>query len=140
VRVQHVTLMTGDCVLHRLDVLDAGAVAACARLLPGGGQVPGFAAFRVEIHGPVFTIFRGREPLVMCGIGRGEDDTWRSLVALQECFAPVTAVVPGGLWLAVVLLPHLMALAQADVMWLGDFERCLAAALLETGLTGFGEN
>lgn len=131
-RIDHVTLMTGDCVTHRLDVLDPGAVTACAALLPGGGQVPGFSAFRVEIHGSVFTIFRGREPLVLCGLGNGRDVTWGQLCALQGQFAVVKAKVPKGRWLGVVLLPPLAAVSQSDLGWLADFERCLAAAILQS--------
>jgi hypothetical protein len=61
--LHHVTLTTGHFTTHRLDVLDAGAVAICRSLLPSGGPVPAFAAFRVQITGPLFTVWRGREPL-----------------------------------------------------------------------------
>jgi hypothetical protein len=130
----HITLMQhGNAVLHRLDTLDPAAVTACYSLLPKGGQVPGFAAFRVEIHGPVFTIYRGREPLVVCGLGIGEDETWLTLWELQAKFAPVDkADAPPGQWLAVVILPPLATVAKQDTGWLADFERCLAAAILNS--------
>jgi hypothetical protein len=131
--IHHVTLATGDTVTHRLDTLDAGAVDACRALLPDGGQIPGFAAYRVEIHGPVFTVYRGREPLVTCGLGTGDDDVWRCLCELQRKFCPVATSPPDGQWLAVVLLPSLANTPQADLGWLGDFERCLAAAMLIDG-------
>lgn len=128
--VHHVTLATGHVAIHRLDTLDTGAVDACRALLPHGGQVPGFPAYRVEIHGPLFTIYRGREPLVTCATGNGQSDVWECLVELQSKFCPVKADAPKGRWLAVALLPSLVNTPQADIQWLGDFERCLAAAML----------
>lgn len=129
--LHHITLSTGDIATHRLDTIDAGAVALCRALLPAGGVISPLPAFRVEIHGPVFTIFRGREPLVTCGVGRCVDDpVWPSLASLQSQFAPVLAQPVAGDWLAVVILPSLAATTQADIGWLGDFERCMAAAIL----------
>jgi hypothetical protein len=135
--LSHITLTTGHLSVHRLDTLDAAAVAICRTLLPtGGGPVPGFPAFRVEIHGPLFTIYRGREPLVSCGMGRGRDATWASLCALDEQFRAMLGASqpivppPAGPWLAVAILPSLALLANSDAAWLGDFERCLAAAIL----------
>ncbi|HCN76048.1 MAG TPA: hypothetical protein DIT13_02490 [Verrucomicrobiales bacterium] len=128
--INHITLMTGDNVLHRLDIIPPEVVEQCRELLPEGGQIPGFPAFRVEIHAPVFTIWRGREPIATCGLGQGEDDVWSTLRDLQARFAPVKARPPAGRWLAVVLLPGLLTTAREDVHWLADFERCLAAAML----------
>lgn len=130
--LHHITLVEGgNVVTHRLDTLDPQAVAACRALLPGGGQVPRLPAFRVEIHGPVFTIWRGREPLVTCGVGQGEDETWLSLWEMQAKFWPVDKMEPpGGTWLAVVVLPSFLMLAPQDQRWIADFERCLAAAML----------
>lgn len=129
--LHHITLCTGNSVAHRLDTLEPGAVASCAALLPDGGPIPGYPAFRVVPHGPVFTIYRGAEPLVLCGIGSGSDDTWSALCDVQAKFAPVSAEPPAGQWLAVVLLPPLANTAKNDIGWLADFERCMAAAMLE---------
>jgi len=41
----------------------------------------------------------------------------------------VTATPPGSRWLAVVILPSLILLEREDITWLGDFERCMAAAM-----------
>ena len=128
--LHHITLSTGSSATHRLDLVDPPALAACRGLLPHGGPVPGSPAFHVEIHAPVFTIFRGRDPLVCCGVGRGADPVWAELVALQRRFLPVACTPPAGDWLAVVLLPALTLTARSDLVWLGDFERCLAAAIL----------
>ena len=46
--LHHITLATGHTATHRIDTFDAGAVAACRTLLPAGGSVPGFPAFRVR--------------------------------------------------------------------------------------------
>lgn len=129
--ITHITLLTGDIATHRLDTIPAGAVDACRALLPAGGQVPGFPAFRVEINGPIFTIFRGREAIVTCCVGNGHPESWRILVDLQSKFYPAKAKVePKGRWLAVVILPGILAQAKSDIGWLADFERCMAAALL----------
>lgn len=133
--LSHITLTTGHLTTHRLDVLDAGAVAVCRSLLPSGGPIPAFPAFRVQITGPMFTIWRGQEPLVSCGIGKGRDDTWTGLCDLDSKFRSMLGATvphppaPAGPWLAVALLPPLLALTQSDIGWLGDFERCLAAAM-----------
>lgn len=128
--IQHITLLSGDNATHRLDTLSPEAVQACRELLPDGGQVPGFTAFRVQITGPVFTIYRGAEPLVTCGIGRGHDGTWDALAQLQARFAPVVAHLPKAQWMAVAILPGLVMTARSDIGWLADFERCMAAAIL----------
>lgn len=131
--LHHITLHTGQTTTHRIDTLDPRAVAACAALLPSGGQVPAFPAFRVEIATPeLFTICRGREPLATCCLGdAGSRNNWDALVALQQKFLPVSATMPRGRWLAVLLLPAIAALAPSDLGWLADFERCLAAALIQ---------
>lgn len=132
--LHHITLLTGDTATHRLDTLAPAAVAACRRLLPAGGPVPGFPAYRVTISGPVYTIWRGREPIAAAGVGHGRQDasTWQALTDLQAQVAPVKATQPpaSAAWLAIALLPGLAHLTRQDIGWLGDFERCMAAALL----------
>lgn len=129
--IQHITLLTGHTATHRLDTLAPEAIQACRSLLPGGGQVPGFPAFRVEIHGPMFTIWRGREPIVTACVGFGQSPEWEIMADMQARFGPVKVPrAPAGNWLAVVLLPPLVNQAESDIGWLGDFERCLAAAIL----------
>lgn len=129
--IHHITLATGDSVAHRLDLISPEALQACRALLPTGGQVPALPAFRVTIaERTVFTIWRGRELIVTCGIGYGLDPAWTALVELQARFAPVLARPPAERWLGVVVLPGLTNLAGSDISWLADFERCLAAAIL----------
>ena len=130
--LHHITLLTGHITTHRLDTIDPGAVAACRALLPDGGPIPGFPAFRVEITEALFTIWRGQEPIATCAIGHATaDDSWAALAALQARFGPVTATPPKrGPWLAVALLPGIANLTREDIGWLSDFERCLAVAIL----------
>lgn len=33
-------------------------------------------------------------------------------------------------WLAVILMPHIANQSRSDLGWIGDFERCFAAAIL----------
>lgn len=67
-----------------------------------------------------------------CGIGRGVSDIWDSLVKLQEQIGiAVDKSPPAGLWLAVAILPSMVMLTHDDIGWIGDFERCMAAVLLE---------
>jgi hypothetical protein len=129
----HITLVTGDSIAHRLDTISPEVVSACRALMPHGGKVPGFPAFRVEIaERTIFTIYRGREPLVTCGVGVGRNQVWDTLIETQEHFAPcVVTEPPHGQWLAVVVLPPLANVARNDIAWLADFERCMAAALLQ---------
>lgn len=131
--LHHITLATGQDTVHRLDTLDPAAVDACRPLLVAGGPVPAFPAFRVTSveGGRVWTLYRGADPIVTCGHGAGTaDPTWTKLADLQARFMPVTAAAPAGRWLAVVLLPGLLTTARTDIEWLGDFERCMAAAYL----------
>ncbi len=130
--IHHITLISGDDAVHRLDIIEPHAISLCRALLRNGGQIPGFAAFRVEVVDPAFTVFRGADPLVSCAVGVGPDPRWNLLVELQRQFWPVVAQPPAPRtrWLGVVILPGLARLARADVGWLGDFERCMAAAML----------
>lgn len=128
----HITLMTGNTMTHRLDIIAPEAVAACRALVAAGrGPVPGFPSFRVEVDGPLFTVWRGQEPIVTCGVG-SDPLLWQSLVSLQRSIGmEVRASMPAaGRWLAVAILPGMAMLTQSDIGWLGDFERCMAAALL----------
>lgn len=131
--LHHITIATGHMSTHRIDTLDPDAVAACRALLPTGGPVPGFAAFRVEISGESFVVHRGREAIVWCVVGGPQNsESWRILVQAQSQIIPQskTPSMPNGRWLAVVLLPGIATQSQGDLGWTGDFERCLAAAML----------
>ena len=129
--LHHVTLSTGHTCTHRLDLIPQNVVEICEALLPNGGPVPSFPALYVTIDTPFFTICHGTEPVVTCGMGIGADENWLKLCQFQAQFLPVRATPPRSRWLAAVLLPGLQRLNLDYVLCLGDFERCLACAMLK---------
>lgn len=147
--LHHYTLNTGDTRTSPRSEVNDEAIAALSYLTAHGGQLPDpFTAFRVEVHpahgGAVFTISRGREPIVTCGLSWSEPgaaETWQAMEqlylglsdAMPQLFAPAAEPQkPQSLpWLTVLLLPSLLTTARADIAWLADFERCLAWAIIE---------
>lgn len=131
--LHHITILTGHGATHRLDTLNPAVVSACASLLPSGGPVPGFPAFRVSISGASFQLFRGRDLIAWCVIGdHRHQQSWDLLVETQRKIAPLAndPKMPKGRWLAVVLGPGILSTSREDLGWVGDFERCLAAAII----------
>lgn len=143
----HYTLNTGHSVESPRSGVAESVIKDMASLARNGGSLPPpFAAFRVEVtHAPggaVFTIWRARDPLVTCGMAWttvAADEVWPVLEKLYlDLGDRPDFVAPGAMalcpcwvpWLAVVLLPGLMATARQDVSWLGDFERCFAWAIM----------
>ena len=139
--LNHITPLTGNSVLHRLDTLDADVVKMCESLLPIGGSIPTLPAFNVQVTKNIFTILRGGDmPVVTCGVGNGPEDMelWNSVIDLQKMFAEEikTDEPPKGHWLTVALLPGLALTAKTDIDWLADFERCMAAAIINQKSNG----
>ena len=135
--LNHITALTGQSVLHRLDTLNPEVVESCRSLLPHGGQIPGLPAFNVQVTQNVFTILRGREiPVVTCGVGNGRNDMdcWEAVIDLQKQFYPDRKITnpPKGRWLVVAILPGIALTAKTDIDWLADFERCMAAAIIKS--------
>jgi hypothetical protein len=145
--VIHYTLNTGHAVASPRSGVSRGAIEALQPLAEHGGLIPGFSPFRVTVtHGTgsaVFTIWRGEEPIVTCGLAwtaEGGAEAWPAIEKLYldlsdtrpELVAPGKAAEkPESLpWLAVVLLPSLLNQSRDDVGWLGDFERCMAWTIL----------
>jgi len=148
----HVTLNTGDTVTQPRSKVLPGTIEAMQVLLPAGGNLGNvaamFSAFRVEITkdsgAAAFTVYRGREPIVLnvvCWDAAASAASWASIehtylrlaevgqnhllgVALPE--RPATTP-----WLGTVLSPFIGTLIRDDILWLGDFEHCLAVALSE---------
>ena len=146
----HVTLNPGHSIASPRSAVGQDAMATLAPLLPNGGQPPGpFSAFHVQIvneaaGGAVFTVTRAREPIVTGGVvwrPEAEAAVWSGLEGLYfQLNESLPALYPHGAearkpgslpWLAVVTLPSLLNQARSDVGWLGDFERCLAWALIQ---------
>ena len=145
----HLTLNTGDCFEQvRGDVNDDALAALTPLISRRGGLLPApFGAFRVEINeqidsaGLLFSVIRGADSIVTCGLCwdiRGAGLIWGvvnglylHLVAAIEAAPAHAAMIPGRVpWLAVVLLPGVAAQRNEDISWLGDFERCMAFAIL----------
>ena len=143
----HYTMNTGHAADSPRSGVGHEAVATLAPLLKrGGGAIPGCAPFRFtttqDDGAAVFTVWRGQEPLVTCGLAWTDADAgiWRVLEELYleltdkhpRMMAPAQIPEkPGALpWLGVVLLPALLNQRPADVGWLGDFERSLAWTIL----------
>lgn len=143
----HLTLNTGHVSESPRASVGPEAVSALLPLI-GGGQLPGpFSAFRVEVGrgdgGATFSLHRGQDILVMCGVAwtdQGAAEVWLALENLyfQLAELPVKCIVsdacpemPSTLpWLGVVMLPSLVFASRSDVGWIGDWERCFAWTLL----------
>ncbi len=146
----HLTLNTGHSV-EQPDSGPSGVVESMRSLLRGGSLglvAPNLAQFRVEVFrdagGAVFTVFRGSDPIVMCGVAserESADEIWMSLeqvyLTLSDSYPAEMAArhspeQPSSLpWLAVMLFPTIALQPAGTMDWLGDFERCMAWALLD---------
>lgn len=149
--LHHLTLNTGHSSTHRLDTLDAGVVAALSPLVrSGGGIIPAVAPWRCVIAGgadagaATFDFRRGQSdgPAVFCGLAwtdAGADELWPAMLSMWEPLRSILAPQappprrPGRLpWLACILLPAAaLATSREDLGWMGDAEKCFAAAILE---------
>ncbi len=144
----HYTLNTGSAVDSPRTAVDTLVVGALRGLVDEGGPIPTNLPFRVKVfHGPgsaLFTVWRGAEPLVTCGLawtGEGEREAWPAIEKLYfdltdkspNLLGPAKAAEkPASLpWLAAVLLPSLRNQRLEDLAWLGDFEPCMAWAILD---------
>lgn len=161
--LHHLTLPTGHDRLSPRSEVSAGTLRALAPILrEAGGEIPGIGGgHRVRITRAqgcaVYTVDCApprpdvpRPPLVTCWLAASPEgaaaawaDAERLYLALSEATGPLGRAQrdlgtewpaqPAELpWLAVLTLPGL-AFAPAAAQWLGDFERCLAWALLEEG-------
>lgn len=127
-----VSLRTGDVRVHRLDALDPRETEQADETLQGFGPIPRREPFRVDVFPSMFAVFRGREHLVTCGVGKGRDALWSVMTGLQELQGEAARPSPPreAHWLAVVEYPGLQQLAPVDRDWLACFECAMAAALM----------
>lgn len=141
--IQHLTIATGHSVPQDLTTLSPEAVAACRDLLPHGGPIPAFTAFRVQIRGHSFSIHRSTDHLLTAFLGIGSTHPtpeqharqhayWQEILQLQRQILPQLRppAMPAGPWLAIVLGAGIVTQNQDNIRWLGDFERCMAADIL----------
>ena len=145
----HFTLNTGHAV-EQPNEGPFGIPQIMAPILRGGNLgtiAPSLAAFRVEVSrssgAAIFTVWRGRDPLVACGLAltaKNSELVWTEVerlylmasdtdpLAISATHAPTQPELTP--WLGVVLLPALNFQTLKDVRWLGDFERCMAWAIM----------
>jgi hypothetical protein len=105
---------------------------------PGAGFLPGTAFFQIGPAGERMS----RHPYVMaiaCWRADREARAWAQFREIAEIGAEAWPNRPAALaeppdipWLAVNLLPHAAALSPEALMTIGDLERCLAWALIES--------
>lgn len=127
-----VSLRTGEVRVHRFDAINARDNEQAEETMHGLGVIPGRAPFRVDVFPSMFAVFRGREHLVTCGVGKGRDTLWSVMTGLQELQGAAARPSPPreAHWLAVVEYPGLQHLAPVDREWLAGFECAMAAALM----------
>jgi hypothetical protein len=144
----HISLNTGDASDQpRSSVSDAAIDALLPMVAAGGGIIPQCAPYAVHITREdgcaVFSVHRGDEVLVLCGVAWEQEPAaglWRTLEVVYHQLldrpgaiaAQASPEMPSTVpWLGVVLLPSLALTARSDVGWLGDFERCLAWTIID---------
>jgi len=138
--LHHLDLTAGYHAIHRIDTFSPRLVEIYRILMPYGGKVPRvMGPFSIAIEGPSFTLLHRECPILIGGIGRGHDRTWIDLISLiKELDWTPEAEPRQGLWLAEVPLPSLYLLKRNQTVWIFDFLRHLAAAMItsETNTPG----
>ena len=121
----HITLNSGD---ERISPRSEGRDDIIEMLMPvvaaGGGEIAGLY---ITMEGAnVFTLgWQADTPAVRCYLAKPPNLTlWKQ--------AEGQGSEPTGAWLAVRLLPGALECTTDQVMMLGDAERCIAWAILET--------
>jgi hypothetical protein len=105
----------------------------------GGGELPGGLRVEITRHasgGHVLTVYRGDATVATCGLA--VDDTqasqmWPQLTNLAQLLGfrrPKRQ--PPTPWLSVLILPGLAQVDPGPAGMLGELERCLAWAILES--------
>lgn len=111
--MNHYTINTGHVFDMDGKFFDPAALAKVRELLPDGGPIPGFPAFRVEIKKCVWQ----SKPVTSFVVFRGRDAITMNMLCTEG--------------LATLILPGANHQTDADLGWLADFEQCMALVLLE---------
>jgi hypothetical protein len=147
IRLIHYTLNTGQTVESPRSAVGEAGIEALRPLVEGGGHVPGCSPFRVKMDrgegSAVFTVWREQEPIATCGLAWSVEGAAQVWPAIEQVYLDLAdrhpqLMAPGQAsqkpevlpWLAVVLLPGMLAQTFDDIGWLEDFERCMAWAIL----------
>jgi hypothetical protein len=139
--LKHITLNSGHVRdSPRSEVADE--VLDAVRLLvvkTGSFDVPGQPGWRTNLTldqgAAVFDVRQGNAPIVMCAVAwstKNAEEVWAVLARMATQFGtPKPPSMPAAVpWIGVLLLPTAVG-AQEAMDWLGDYERCLAWAILE---------
>ena len=150
----HSTLNTGDSRRCPRSEVGEDIIAALKPLIAQGGGYVTESDISVAITrqggGACFTIFEGEKPLVNCSMAWDKDSQDYVWSCAERLYLDTTEVaqratgawsdaimaepiMPDELpWLAVVLLPSLFGTRRETLAMLGDMERCIAWAILDT--------
>jgi len=121
----HITLNSGD---ERISARSEGRDDIIALLKPvvaaGGGELAGLHITMEAAD--TFTLgWQPGAPAVRCYVAKGPNAAlWKQTRGEGS--------EPTGLWLAVRLLPDALQCTTDQIMMLGDAERCIAWAIIET--------
>jgi len=143
----HYTLNTARSVDSPRSAQGLPALESLGPLVVRGGFIPNHSPFRTTVlhgHGStVFTVHRGREAIthsVVAWTQAGETIAWTTIenLFITEAFRVPALVARGTVsemplslpWVSVVLLQAMAYQPRDTVLWLGDFERCLAWAIV----------
>lgn len=150
--MEHITLNTGHSVpSQKSEVADEIIALVQRELLPRAEfAIPGVGAgWCVKLSrrdtASVFSIYYFGTPVVTCGLAidaQASDLVWPELKHLHSLARGCLTKIPSDWriesrqprsvpWLGVVLLPTVTIVPPEDMDWLGDFERCLAWAIID---------
>jgi hypothetical protein len=121
----HITLNSGDArISPRSEVSDETVEILKPVVAAGGGEIAGLHILMEAAD--VFTLgWQADTPAVRCYLAREPNPAlWKQ--------AEGQGSEPTGTWLAVRLLPGALLCTTEQVMMLGDAERCVAWAIIET--------
>ena len=150
--LEHLTITTGHLRTGpRSEVADTIIAFVRTQLLPCTEfAIPSVGdGWKLELRrksmASMFSIYYFDTPIVTCGLAMdasASDLVWRQLMSLHSRSSGCLETIPNDWtlepskprsvpWLGVVLLPTVAIVPPEDLDWLGDFERCLAWAIIE---------
>jgi hypothetical protein len=149
--VIYYTLNNSLSIASPRSAASAELIKSLRPLARHGGVIPNHSPFRVTVlHSQdctVFTVRRGSEPItsgMLAWTLDGEAEAWTTIerLYLTAVFNLPTLASPGAVlkkpssvpWLAVVRLAGVANQPREIFSWLGEFDRCMAWAILSERL------
>ncbi len=141
--MQHITLTTEDCRWSpRYEVDDAVLPVLVDHLAlarrqhaPIPGQPDWTAHATDERNVLMITICRGEIPMVTCAVVPADGHVQRVAGRMTRAGGAPREMPQPGPWCLVRLYDTIALLSRDEVEWLGDYERCVAWAWLDTPRT-----